>query len=254
VAEYRLLTIWRIEAPLKAVYAAILDPLRWPDWWPDVHCVKQLAAGDADGIDSVCRYSWKGKLPYELVFEVRATCIENLVAIEGIAQGDLEGIGRWVFSVQGTVSVVCFEWHVRSNRWWMNLIAPLARSMFIRNHARVMKQGGEGLARLLGSPLVGLEHIDLMVKTDAPSAAPERLRGLARIDPAMILVAGLGAGAIACFVQFALWWLANMPLSDTLFRNARPVAALVMGTDVLPPPSTPQWNVFLVATGGCQKM
>jgi hypothetical protein len=28
-----LLTIWRIQAPLATVYAAILDPLRWPDWW-----------------------------------------------------------------------------------------------------------------------------------------------------------------------------------------------------------------------------
>ena len=26
MAEYHLLTIWRIEAPLEEVY--------WPDWWP----------------------------------------------------------------------------------------------------------------------------------------------------------------------------------------------------------------------------
>lgn len=30
----RLLTIWRIEAPLKEVYAAIHRSPRWPDWWP----------------------------------------------------------------------------------------------------------------------------------------------------------------------------------------------------------------------------
>lgn len=32
VAEYRLLTIWRIEAPLEEVYAAIHNAPRWPDW------------------------------------------------------------------------------------------------------------------------------------------------------------------------------------------------------------------------------
>jgi hypothetical protein len=36
VAEYRLLTIWRIEAPLEAVYAAIHNSPHWPVWWPGV--------------------------------------------------------------------------------------------------------------------------------------------------------------------------------------------------------------------------
>jgi len=194
VAEYRLLTIWRIEAPLEEVYAAIHNPLRWPDWWPAVQKVEQAAAGDADGINSVWRYSWQGQLPYRVVFEVCATRIEKLVAIEGTARGDLEGVGRWQFSRQGAVSIVHCEWHVRSTRWWMNLIAPLARSMFIRNHARVMAQGGEGLARLLGSPLVSQEHIDLMAATIPPRAALGRWRERGWIDSAMALLVGLVFG------------------------------------------------------------
>jgi len=69
-----------------------------------------------------------------------------------------------------------------------------------------------------------------------------------RIDLAMALVAGLGAGVVATLAQIALWWLAGMPLPETLFRDARLTAALVMGTDVLPPPSTLQWTILLVAT------
>lgn len=69
-----------------------------------------------------------------------------------------------------------------------------------------------------------------------------------RIDPTMVLVVGLGAGVIATVAQIAMWWLAGMPLPETLFRDARLTAALVMGIDVLPPPSTPQWNILLVAT------
>lgn len=239
--EYRLLSIWRIEAPLEEVYSAILDSLHWPEWWSDVQKVEQTAAGGADGIDNVRRYFWKGQLPYRMVVEVRTTRIEYLVAIEGAAQGDFEGIGRWRFSREGAISVVRYEWHVRSNRWWMNLIAPLARSMFIRNHALVMGQGGEGLARRLKSPLVGQESVDLMAE-DVPPGAARR-----RIDPTMVLVAGLGAGVVATLAQWVLWWWAQMPLPETLFRDVRLTAALIMGTDVLPPPLTLRWDILLVA-------
>ena len=162
MAEYRLLTIWRIEAPLEAVYAAIHNSPHWPVWWPGVQKVEEVTAGDASGINSVLRYVWQGQLPYRMVFEVRATRIEKCVAIEGAVQGDLEGVGRWHFISEGAVSVVQYEWHVRSTRWWMNLIAPFARPMFIRNHGILMRQGAEGLARQLGAPLVAQESIDLM--------------------------------------------------------------------------------------------
>ena len=165
MAEYRLLTIWRIEAPLEAVYAAIHNSPHWPVWWPGVQKVEEVTAGDASGINSVLRYVWQGQLPYRMVFEVRATRIEKEVAIEGTVQGDLEGVGRWHFCRQGAVSIVSYEWHVRSTRWWMNLIAPFARAMFIRNHGSVMRQGAEGLARQLGAPLVSQENIDLMAAT-----------------------------------------------------------------------------------------
>jgi hypothetical protein len=202
MAAYRLLTIWRIEAPLADVYAAIHNSLHWPAWWPGVKQVEQVASGDADGIESVRRYAWQGQLPYRVVFDVRATRIEELVALEGTAEGDLEGVGRWHFSRQGKLSVVRYEWHVRSSRWWMNLLAPFARSIFIRNHAQIMEQGGEGLARLLGAPLVSQENIDLMAtaprKTTSSTTSGTtrgtprgRLRERGRIDPDLAVIAHL---------------------------------------------------------------
>ena len=249
MAEYCLLTIWHIGAPLEAVYAAILDSQRWPDWWSSVRNVEEVATGNAEGIDSVWRYSWQGRLPYRVVFEVRATLIEKLVAIEGSTQGDLEGVGRWDFRQDGTVSIVRCKWQVRSTKWWMNLLAPIARRMFIRNHARVMARGAEGLARLLRSRLVSQETIDLMATAmPRPQTAPGRWQERGRIDPAMVLFAGLVAGVVAAVAQIVLWWLAGMPLPEMFFRDARLTAALVMGSGVLPPPSTPQWDVLLVAT------
>ena len=171
MADYHLLTTWRIEAPLAAVFSAIQDSLRWPDWWPGVQQVEQVTAGDARGLNNVRRYVWKGTLPYRVVFEVCTTRIEHLVAIEGTTEGDLEGIGRWHFARQGAVSIVHLDWHVRSTRWWMNLIAPVLRPLFIRNHGRIMAQGGEGLARLLRSPLVSQESVDLLAENIPPRAA-----------------------------------------------------------------------------------
>lgn len=183
MAEYHLLTIWHIEAPLAKVYAAIESSLLWPDWWRSVKEVKVIADGRADGIGSVRRYAWQGKLPYRVVFDVCATHIEEQVSIEGTATGDLEGVGRWSFSGKGKTSIVEYEWHVRSKRWWMNLVAPLARPIFILNHKQIMEQGGKSLARLLDAPRVAQEHVDLMAKTIAPKAGRRPLRQHGAIEP-----------------------------------------------------------------------
>jgi len=170
MAEYHLLTVWRIEAPLAEVFAAIEDTLRWPDWWPSVRKVDQTLAGDAKGIGSVRRYVWQGRLPYRVVFDVCATRIDDLAALEGVATGDLAGTGHWRFSSQGRLSIVHYEWHVHSKRWWMNLVAPVARALFIRNHAQIMTQGGKALARRLKAPPPGQENTDLMVAAVRPGA------------------------------------------------------------------------------------
>lgn len=248
MAEFRLLTIWRIEAPLADVYAAIQNSLRWPEWWPGAQRVEEVASGGPDGIDSIRRYCWSGHLPYRVVFEVRTTRLDKGLAIEGSASGDLEGVGRWHFAREGSLSVVRYEWHVRCRRWWMKLIAPIARPAFIRNHAKVMEEGGEALARLLGGRLVGQENIDLTAGAVAPPPGARRWLEGGRIDPLMVLVVGIGAGVIATVAQLALWWLAGMPLPETLFRDARLTAALLMGSAVLPPPATARWDILLVAT------
>jgi uncharacterized protein YndB with AHSA1/START domain len=248
MAEYHLLTTWRIKAPLTDVYDAIHDSLRWPDWWPGSEKVEQTAAGGKDGIDNIRRYSWKGELPYPVVFEVRATRIEALVAIEGRARGDLEGTGRWRFAQHGEVSIVDYEWHVRSARWWMNLLAPLARPIFIRNHTRIMTQGGEGLARRLDTTLLDQKNIDLMAENGVSSPIPGHFREGGRINPQVVPMVGIAAGILATIAQIALWRLAGMPILETLFRDAHLTAALLMGPDVLPPPATGHWDILLVAT------
>ena len=154
MANYRLTTIWRIDAPVQQVYDAICRPSRWPSWWRGVKNVVELEPGDHRGVGRVLRYTWKGLLPYALTFTIQVVRVMPLVALEGVASGELEGMGRWLFSQEGSVTAVCYEWRVRTTRPWMNLIEPIAGPLFEWNHDLIMREGGKGLARLLNARLI----------------------------------------------------------------------------------------------------
>lgn len=157
-SDYHFVTIWHIEAPIEAVCEVIYHSLSWPQWWRDVESVEELFPGDPCGIGSVRRYSWRGRLPYRLTFDICVIRNEPQVAIEGIASGDVEGMGRWSFTTDGTVTAVRFEWQVHTTPAWMNLFAVFARPFFKWNHDAVMQQGGEALARMLNTRLVNIVH------------------------------------------------------------------------------------------------
>lgn len=157
--KYRFVTIWSIEAPIETVCEAIYHSLSWPQWWRNVERVEELASGDALGIGSVRRYTWRGRLPYRLTFDIRVIHIEPLAAIEGVASGDVEGVGRWSFTTDGAVTIVRYEWQVRTTPVWMNLLAMFGSPFVKWNHDAVMQQGGEALARMLNARLVEIAHL-----------------------------------------------------------------------------------------------
>jgi len=156
--EYTFVTVWYIEAPVEAVCEVIYDSLSWPQWWCNVEGVEEIAPGDARGIGSVRRYTWRGRMPYRLTFDIFVTHIEPLVVIEGIASGDVKGNGRWSFTTDGAVTVVRYDWQIRTTQVWINLLALFARPFIKWNHNAVMQQGGEALAHLLNARLVKIAH------------------------------------------------------------------------------------------------
>ena len=158
MADYPLLTIWQIEAPIEEVWEAISHADRWPSWWKGVEKVEQLEPGDEHGIGRVIRSTWKSKLPYRLVFESRTVTVQKPHTIEVEAIGELEGSGCWQLSQVGSITEVRYYWDVRTTKWWMNLLATVARPLFRWNHNVVMAQGGEGLAKLLKTELVSAEY------------------------------------------------------------------------------------------------
>ncbi len=152
-ARYDFLTTWVLAAPRDAVFEAIHDVERWPEWWKGVESVEKVAQGGADGVGSVYRHRWRSILPYTVGFDLEATRIERPFLLEGRASGELEGTGRWRFA-ESDVTVVTYEWNVPTARPWMNVLAPVGRPVFVWSHNVVMRRGGECLAGRLGVRLV----------------------------------------------------------------------------------------------------
>jgi hypothetical protein len=153
VADYEFLTTWCLDAAIERVFEALDDAARWPEWWRGVKRADLLEQGDEDGVGRLWGYTWRSRLPYDLSFTSRVTRVERPYLLEGRADGELIGVGRWrLYEGRGTAAV--YEWNVHTARAWMNAAAPVARPLFAWNHDAVMRQGAEGLARLLGAPLI----------------------------------------------------------------------------------------------------
>jgi uncharacterized protein YndB with AHSA1/START domain len=154
MARYEFLTTWCLAAPIDRVWDALYESERWPEWWRGVERVQVLEPGDADRVGELSRYTWKSRLPYTLEFDMRTTRVERPFVVEGAAQGELTGEGRWRLFEGNGATAVTYEWVVETTERWMNVLAPLARPVFAWNHDVVMRNGGEGLARRLGAKLL----------------------------------------------------------------------------------------------------
>lgn len=156
MAAYAFVTTWRFRAPIEQVWQAIREYRAWPTWWPAIVEARQVAPGDADGVGEAIAFTFRTRLPYQLCFLLTTTHVRPPHELDGRATGELDGTGRWRLTTAGDETVVQYFWDVRTTRWWMNLLAPLARPAFRWNHDQVMEGGRIGLARLLAqTPAVG---------------------------------------------------------------------------------------------------
>jgi hypothetical protein len=157
MTRFALETHWHLDASIERVWEALVAVEDWPRWWRYAHAVVKLEDGDVDGVGSLRRHTWASKLPYRVTFEMRITVLERPTLIEGVAVGDLNGIGRWRLRELGKSCSVRYEWVVATGKTWMKLLGPLLAPVFEWNHNQVMFEGGRGLARHLGVALLAAE-------------------------------------------------------------------------------------------------
>lgn len=154
MASYELLSTWVLDADREQAFDALWDSESWPRWWRGVVEAEETHPGAPCGIGRRGRYAWRSQIPYPVRFEVVATAVERPSLMGGEASGELEGTGTWRLRERDGLTVVTYEWRVRTTKRWMNLAAPIARPIFRWNHDQVMRWGGEGLARHLGGRLI----------------------------------------------------------------------------------------------------
>jgi hypothetical protein len=152
--RYRFLTTWLLETSRAAAWEVLREPLGWPDWWRGVVRVSELDGGDERRVGSSYRVAWRSRVPYLLEFDFTVRRVDSPCCMAGDASGDLEGSGVWRLFEQDGVTAVLYDWDVTSTKRWMNLLGPVARPVFEHNHDAVMRWGGEGLARRLGTRLL----------------------------------------------------------------------------------------------------
>ncbi len=154
MARYSFLTTWALEAAVDDVWVALHATERWPEWWRGVRVAEELEPGDDEGRGALHRYVWRSRLPYDIEFRMRTTTVERPYLLDGAADGDLLGTGRWRLWESQRATAVTYEWNVETTIAWMNAVAPLGRPVFRWSHDHVMRNGGIGLARLLGVRLL----------------------------------------------------------------------------------------------------
>ncbi|MGY6564415.1 SRPBCC family protein [Halomonas sp. KM-1] len=149
MARFEFTTTWHFEAPVTEVFDALTDSLHWPEWWPGLVSVEQREAGDEGGIGRVQRFVWKSHLGYYLWFDIRITRVCEPCLIEGVADGDVAGIGRWRLCEESGGTRVDYLWQVCTVQPWMSLLARVARPLVVWNHHAMMRAGAVGLSRYL---------------------------------------------------------------------------------------------------------
>ena len=151
MAEYSFTTKWNFNYPIEKVWNEIYHPENWPKWWDYVERAAEIKKGDSLGEGSIWIYKWKTRLFYSFTFYVETYLVEPPEKLEGNASGDLEGTGKWALSENNGITTVTYEWNVKTNKSWMNVLAPIAYPFFKWNHKAVMDNGYKGLNNRLRS-------------------------------------------------------------------------------------------------------
>ena len=176
-----------------AVWAALAAVEEWPSWWRWLKRIDVVRAATApNGVGAVYRNDITSPTGYGFTFHTETAAAEPLRRIDLTLTGDIVGRIRYVMSDAPSGGThVAYAQLVETPKWWMNLLAPIARPGFNWNHDKLMTDFGKGLATASGGELVSVRNWTL--KPSAPGFYEmPALRELTR--PLIGLMEAAGAG------------------------------------------------------------
>lgn len=157
--RYHFITSIELAARPHQIWETLAKSEDWVDWWRWLQEAEVLETGDPAGIGHRVRHQVSSPLRYRLTYEGEVTHAEEDVASRFRADGDLRGLGQFSLKAMSqTSTLITFHWLVETPKRWMNLLAPLARPLFVWNHHRLMEDFAKDLADALPADLLGVRN------------------------------------------------------------------------------------------------
>ncbi len=94
---------------------------------------------------------WKGSFFYSLSLDITVRKVSPMSFISGTINGDLTGTGQCELSSADGMTDARFEMNVIPEKRWMALLSPALKSVFLKNHKRIMAEGLLGFQATLNS-------------------------------------------------------------------------------------------------------
>jgi uncharacterized protein YndB with AHSA1/START domain len=159
-AKYHFISSFSMTSDPEAVWAALQDVPSWPRWWRWLKRIDVVReATGPDDVGAIYRSHVRAKTGYGFVYATEIAEVEPLRRIDILSSGDIEGRGRFLLSARPDGGTdLSFAWLVETPKWWMNLLAPIARPAFTWNHDYLMSDFGKGLARHTGGELTSVSN------------------------------------------------------------------------------------------------
>lgn len=157
--KYHFITTFALDAPPGAVWETLARSEEWILWWRWLREVEVLDEGSPSGTGHRVRHRVTSPLGYRLGYVGKVTdAVENVMS-RFEAEGDLEGVGQFALeeAEQGQ-TLVTFHWLVETPKVWMNVLAPIARPLFVWNHHRLMEDFATDLAGAMSARLVTVRN------------------------------------------------------------------------------------------------
>lgn len=181
MAHYRFESEWELTAPIGAVFELLTHPEDFRHWWPSVTDSRLLNEGDDEGRGARAAYTLRSPVLYSMSFEANSVEVDRPRRLHTLVRGDLIGTGTHLLEEREGRTIVRFLWYVSTTKRWMNLLAPVARPLFVWAHDHVLREGAAAMAERLGGRLLSIRtrvvERSRQDEVDQSSATEETVRG-----------------------------------------------------------------------------
>lgn len=159
--RYHFVTEMVLTSSPASVERTLRDVTTWPGWWKWARQVDHI--NDVPSGTVGARYRNRVSTPMMYGFDYETEVVEvSTGRIKLDSTGDLEGTGLFLYEPTDDDGVhLRFAWLVRTPKWWMNLVGPIARPAFTWNHDHLMTEFARGLAEASGGELLTVTHTTL---------------------------------------------------------------------------------------------